>query len=92
MMRLTSRRLQRLTCVLALSFMALVLREISGAWALDNGLAMTPTMGWLHWERFMCNTDCKEEPDSCIRYRSFGRPFPSPFRVFGGVEVLSGNI
>uniref|UniRef100_A0A8C2IG11 Alpha-galactosidase n=1 Tax=Cyprinus carpio TaxID=7962 RepID=A0A8C2IG11_CYPCA len=31
--------------------------------ALDNGLALTPTMGWLHWERFMCNIDC----DECIR-------------------------
>lgn len=69
-MRLTSGPLRRLGCVLALSFRALVLREISGAWALDNGLAMTPTMGWLHWERFMCNTDCEEDPDSCVRYRS----------------------
>lgn len=35
--------------------------------ALDNGLALTPTMGWLHWERFMCNTDCENDPDNCIR-------------------------
>ncbi|KPP57728.1 Alpha-galactosidase A-like [Scleropages formosus] len=34
--------------------------------ALDNGLALTPAMGWLHWERFMCNTDCNAEPDNCI--------------------------
>lgn len=70
-MRLTGRRLQPLGCVLALSLKALVLWEIPGAWALDNGLAMTPTMGWLHWERFMCNTNCKEEPDSCVRYQRY---------------------
>lgn len=35
--------------------------------ALDNGLALQPTMGWLHWERFMCNTDCDRDPDNCIR-------------------------
>lgn len=75
-MKLTS-RVQRLGCVLALCFLALVLWDIPGAWALDNGLAMTPTMGWLHWERFMCNIDCKEEPDSCIRYRR--RCVPLPF-------------
>lgn len=34
---------------------------------LDNGLARTPTMGWLHWERFMCNTNCDADPDNCIR-------------------------
>lgn len=35
--------------------------------ALDNGLALKPTMGWLHWERFMCNIDCDKDPDNCIR-------------------------
>jgi len=34
--------------------------------ALDNGMAATPPMGWLSWERYMCNTDCKGSPDSCI--------------------------
>ncbi|XP_034037777.1 alpha-galactosidase A [Thalassophryne amazonica] len=34
--------------------------------ALDNGLALTPTMGWLHWERFMCNVDCDSDPKNCI--------------------------
>ncbi|GFY45494.1 alpha-N-acetylgalactosaminidase [Trichonephila inaurata madagascariensis] len=23
-------------------------------------------MGWLSWERFTCNTDCKNDPDNCI--------------------------
>lgn len=34
--------------------------------ALDNGLALTPPMGWLTWQRFRCNTDCKNQPDECI--------------------------
>jgi hypothetical protein len=33
---------------------------------LENGLALTPPMGWLSWERFGCNTDCQSFPDSCI--------------------------
>ena len=33
---------------------------------LDNGLALTPPMGWLSWERFRCNTDCHHDPEFCI--------------------------
>ncbi|XP_008582893.1 PREDICTED: alpha-galactosidase A [Galeopterus variegatus] len=64
-------RSQLLGCLLALRFLALVLWAVHGAKALDNGLAMTPTMGWLHWERFMCNLNCQEEPDSCISEHLF---------------------
>ncbi|XP_011329403.1 alpha-N-acetylgalactosaminidase isoform X3 [Ooceraea biroi] len=39
--------------------------------ALENGLARTPPMGWLAWERFRCNTDCKNDPDNCISDRLF---------------------
>ncbi|XP_038271779.1 alpha-galactosidase A isoform X2 [Dermochelys coriacea] len=41
------------------------------AGALENGLARTPTMGWLHWERFLCSTDCAREPLSCISEQLF---------------------
>ncbi|NWX70275.1 NAGAB acetylgalactosaminidase, partial [Alca torda] len=34
--------------------------------ALENGLALTPPMGWLAWERFRCNVDCREDPRNCI--------------------------
>jgi len=34
--------------------------------ALENGLARTPPMGWLAWERFRCNTDCENDPENCI--------------------------
>ncbi|XP_060562531.1 alpha-N-acetylgalactosaminidase-like, partial [Ruditapes philippinarum] len=33
---------------------------------LDNGLAVTPPMGWLSWERYRCNIDCDNDPDNCI--------------------------
>ncbi|XP_017095580.2 alpha-N-acetylgalactosaminidase [Drosophila bipectinata] len=39
--------------------------------ALDNGLAKTPPMGWLSWERFRCNTDCVNDPDNCISEQLF---------------------
>ncbi|XP_030335482.1 alpha-N-acetylgalactosaminidase [Strigops habroptila] len=34
--------------------------------ALENGLALTPPMGWLAWERFRCNVDCRADPRNCI--------------------------
>lgn len=33
---------------------------------LNNGLAKTPPMGWLSWERFTCNIDCTNYPEQCI--------------------------
>ncbi|XP_075981531.1 alpha-N-acetylgalactosaminidase-like [Anticarsia gemmatalis] len=44
----------------------LVLVGVSSTLGLDNGLAKTPPMGWLTWERFRCITDCKKYPDECI--------------------------
>jgi hypothetical protein len=46
-----------------------------GASALDNGLARTPPMGWMTWERFRCVKGfpgqglpdvCAEDPSNCI--------------------------
>lgn len=34
--------------------------------ALDNGLLKTPPMGWMAWERFRCDVDCKDDPVNCI--------------------------
>nr|XP_056702769.1 alpha-N-acetylgalactosaminidase [Euleptes europaea] len=39
--------------------------------ALENGLMRTPPMGWLAWERFRCNIDCKNDPQNCISERLF---------------------
>eukprot|EP00466_Bigelowiella_natans_P011303 jgi/Bigna1/132680/aug1.18_g7388 len=30
------------------------------------GLALTPPMGWMSWERFRCETDCVNHPNECI--------------------------
>jgi Alpha galactosidase A len=46
----------------------LVVALVVPSMALDNGLARTPPMGWLSWERFRCNTDCVNYPEDCIRY------------------------
>ncbi|KAK4326686.1 hypothetical protein Pmani_002843 [Petrolisthes manimaculis] len=34
--------------------------------SLENGMARTPPMGWLSWQRFRCNTDCVNDPHHCI--------------------------
>jgi len=33
---------------------------------LDNGLAKTPPMGWLAWERFRCQVDCEADRQNCL--------------------------
>jgi hypothetical protein len=44
----------------------LFLLSLDVAVALDNGLALTPPMGWLSWDRFGCQTNCVEFPNACI--------------------------
>lgn len=39
--------------------------------ALDNGLALRPPMGWMSWERFGCQVNCTNFPDSCISERLY---------------------
>lgn len=34
--------------------------------SLDNGLALTPLMGWMDWERFRCIVNCTEQPNDCL--------------------------
>jgi len=45
---------------------AILLIAVTDVHALNNGLALTPPMGWLSWERFRCNVNCKDDPDNCI--------------------------
>lgn len=44
-----------------------------GVCGLDNGLALTPPMGWLAWERYRCILDCETYPDECISEKLFMR-------------------
>ena len=30
---------------------------------LDNGIGLTPPMGWMTWERFRCQLDCVNRTD-----------------------------
>ncbi len=39
---------------------------VGGAWSLENGLARTPPMGWMAWQRFRCETNCSMYPDDCV--------------------------
>ncbi|XP_022920563.2 alpha-N-acetylgalactosaminidase-like isoform X1 [Onthophagus taurus] len=39
---------------------------INPVFNLDNGLALTPPMGFMTWQRFRCIVDCKSYPDECI--------------------------
>uniref|UniRef100_A0A8C0C3W2 Uncharacterized protein n=1 Tax=Buteo japonicus TaxID=224669 RepID=A0A8C0C3W2_9AVES len=50
-----------------LIFLSLLLGLLTYRLRLENGLLRTPPMGWLLWEYFRCNTDCKSEPENCIR-------------------------
>lgn len=43
----------------------------NGVLTLDNGLVLTPPMGWLSWERFRCNIDCVNDPENCISEHLF---------------------
>jgi len=64
--------LQCSTKSLKLWVSALTILSVSQlASGLENGLARTPPMGWLAWERFRCNTDCANDPHNCISERLF---------------------
>uniref|UniRef100_A0A915IPP6 Alpha-galactosidase n=1 Tax=Romanomermis culicivorax TaxID=13658 RepID=A0A915IPP6_ROMCU len=53
--------------LLAISFStAITILTAYLANGLENGLARTPPMGWLSWLRFGCQTDCKNNPQTCI--------------------------
>ncbi|KAL5280874.1 hypothetical protein ACFFRR_004717 [Megaselia abdita] len=41
------------------------------SFALDNGLALTPPMGFMSWQRYRCITDCEKRPTECISEQLF---------------------
>lgn len=61
----------RLVIVMGLISLMSLMMCSSVVHALDNGLARTPPMGWLAWERFRCNLDCKDDPNNCISQQLF---------------------
>lgn len=52
-------------------FLKILVTLFASVYGLDNGVARTPPMGWLAWERFACNTDCTNDPDNCISEKLF---------------------
>ncbi len=48
-------------------FLSILMFGCSSLFALDNGLARTPPMGWNSWNKFACNVS--EEPDPRSRRR-----------------------
>jgi len=44
----------------------LIFLKIKSGYLLDNGLALTPPMGWMSWQRFKCNTNCITHPSHCL--------------------------
>ncbi|XP_055374455.1 alpha-N-acetylgalactosaminidase [Condylostylus longicornis] len=56
----------KLSCSLIL--LLLILQNVN---ALENGLARTPPMGWMHWQRYRCIVDCNKYPGECINEEMF---------------------
>lgn len=52
----------QLSYLIAIAFWSFP-KNITG---LDNGVALTPPMGWMSWERFRCVTDCADAPNECL--------------------------
>lgn len=52
--------------VVGVLVIVLMIQWRNGVEALDNGLALTPPMGFNTWERYRCTVDCDNFPDSCI--------------------------
>ncbi|GAB6023888.1 hypothetical protein CHUAL_008624 [Chamberlinius hualienensis] len=53
------------------SWAIIVLTAVVSVKALNNGLAMTPPMGFNAWQAFGCQTDCVNFPDTCISEKLF---------------------
>lgn len=49
----------------------LLISKLDNVVSLNNGLALTPPMGWLAWERYVCETNCIDYPDECINSNLF---------------------
>eukprot|EP00457_Paulinella_chromatophora_P003739 gb/GEZN01003747.1/.p1 GENE.gb/GEZN01003747.1/~~gb/GEZN01003747.1/.p1 ORF type:complete len:601 (-),score=71.39 gb/GEZN01003747.1/:256-2058(-) len=49
----------------------LFLLKSSRVYSLDNGVARTPPMGWMSWERYRCEVDCVTYPNDCINEKLY---------------------
>ncbi|XP_023036204.1 alpha-N-acetylgalactosaminidase isoform X1 [Drosophila willistoni] len=60
-------------CSLPVSFIISLFCICVNVKGLDNGLVLTPPMGWMPFERYRCMTDCVRFPRDCISERLFRR-------------------
>ncbi|RZC40321.1 Melibiase domain containing protein, partial [Asbolus verrucosus] len=77
--------------MMKISLGILLFCALSSVHGLDNGLALTPPMGWMHWERFRCITDCVNYPNDCISeqlFRSIADQMAADGYVEAGYEYL----
>ncbi|KAJ6646534.1 Alpha-N-acetylgalactosaminidase [Pseudolycoriella hygida] len=58
------RQNKKMLLISALPFVCILLA--TRVYSLENGLARTPPMGWMTWQRFRCITDCGTFPNDCI--------------------------
>lgn len=54
--------------VLVVLLLGILMDHRRAVMSLDNGLSLTPPMGWMTWQRFRCTIDCKTFPRECIRW------------------------
>jgi len=52
--------------ILFLSMLLVIHLTLQPGNSLDNGLALTPPMGWMSWVRYACETNCALYPKDCI--------------------------
>ncbi|XP_028669701.1 alpha-N-acetylgalactosaminidase-like isoform X2 [Erpetoichthys calabaricus] len=54
------------TCMMIYLFLGLLVHIFTPCSSLENGMFLTPPMGWMSWERYRCNINCEVDPDNCI--------------------------
>ncbi|KAG2455827.1 NAGAB acetylgalactosaminidase, partial [Polypterus senegalus] len=54
------------TCMMIYLFLGLLGHMLTPCSSLDNGMFLTPPMGWMAWERYRCNINCEVDPENCI--------------------------
>jgi alpha-galactosidase len=52
--------------MLKIIFISVLLLSTAYINSLNNGLALTPPMGWISWAIFQGRTWCEKYPDSCL--------------------------
>ncbi|KYO30529.1 hypothetical protein Y1Q_0008184 [Alligator mississippiensis] len=61
--------------------------------SIENGLLRTLTVGWLPWEHFRCDTNCKTDPENCISQTLKGFQVAlNPLLITSADDILTSKI